>query len=921
MKTKYFLHIVYISFVSLFLFFVSTSESVGEDIAVGFANPPTSARPGVFWDWLNGNITKEGITRDLEAMKSKGIMRAEIWDVRALQNTQMIPVGKTFLGDESVDLIKHALAEGKRLGMRIGLIAASGWNAGGSWVAPDWASKGLFFSELQIDGAAKISVNLPFPNLPRNCPRNKNGMPVFHKEVAVFAVPYTADKRIESIDQIINLTDNFANGQLDWDVPEGKWTILRFVCSNTGQMLVVPSPNSNGLFIDFLDPEATKRYFQYFMDRLGITPGNAVESGLAYLFLDSMELSNGIAWTNNMPDVFKKNQGYSIENYLPLLAGWKMQDIQNKVWYDFKKVISDQFIFSHYVTGTEFLKKYNIDLIAEAGGPGPPVWNTCPVDSLRALGNVSIPRGEFWIQHRNMFLVKEISSAAHIYGKKIVDAESLTTWRRWKDSPFDVKKYIDRAYGEGLNDITFVSFAHTTPEDGLPGRTFHAGYDINPTVTWWAKSQPFLDYISRCNYMLQQGLFVADVCYYYGDQTPNFFPAFHNVPAKPRLKGLDKGYDYDVVNSDVLLNRMSVKDGRIVLPNGMSYTLMMLPEQDTMPLAVLRKIENLVVAGATIIGTKPTKMPGLNISEEEQKTFKLLTDQLWGNSDVKGKIADNISATKTLLELGKGKDFDFNGQYAIDYIHRTSDIGEIYFVYNESNETVKTELRFRVTGLYPEIWNPADSKQTGINHYKDSNGSTQFPINLPPYGSVFVVFNKQKRNLPKPENTDGLVRQELSGLWKVNFPEGWGAPSEVIFDKLKSWTDFEDKGIKYFSGTATYNKTFTLKNVEAGKRYYIDLGEVRDVAEIFVNGKSAGILWKKPFCADISDLVHSGDNELKVEVVNLWVNRLTGDMLSDPKNRYCRTNHPYVKQNIGGGETYKEQPSGLLRPVIILSDK
>ncbi|MDR1222750.1 MAG: hypothetical protein LBL07_07735, partial [Tannerella sp.] len=670
------------------IFSACQSDNPLEDIqtAEAFGNPPLSARPGVFWDWLNGNITKAGITRDLEAMQSKGIMRAEIWDVRANQNTQMVPVGQSFLGDESVELIKYAVAEGKRLGMRIGIIASSVWNAGGSWVTPDWATKGLYFSELKVEGPAKISAGLPFPNLPKSCPLNSDGTPVFHKEVAVFAVPDTDDKHIEGIGQIVNLTKHFVNGQLEWDAPAGKWTVLRFVCSNTGQMLIVPSPNSAGLFIDFLDPEATRRHLQYFMDRLGVTPGNAAETCPDYFEFDSMELEHdGIAWTDNMCDIFRKSRGYSIENYLPLLAGRKMKDIHDKVRYDFKKTVSDRFISAHYHTGTEFLKKYGAELVAEAGGPGPPIANTCPVDALKALGSVSIPRGEFWIRHRNMFLIKEISSAAHIYGKKTVDAESLTTWRRWKDSPFDVKKYIDRAYGEGLNCITFHTFAHTTPEDGLPGRTYHAGYDINPSVTWWEKSKPFLDYISRCNYMLQQGLFVADVCYYYGDQAPNFFPAYHSVPERPRLKGLDKGYDYDVVNSDVILNRMSVKNGRIVLPDGMSYTLLMLPEQEEMPLAVLRKLDALAAKGATVIGTKPIRMPGLNNSEDDQKTFESLTAKLWGD----GKI-NSVTPNEIPAKIGRRKDFDYSGEWALDYIHRTSDIGELYFVYNESDKTVNT---------------------------------------------------------------------------------------------------------------------------------------------------------------------------------------------------------------------------------------
>ena len=233
---------------------------------------------------------------------------------------------------------------------------------------------------------------MPFPNLPKNCPRNSDGAPVFHREVAVFAVPDTEDRHIYGIEQIINLTKRFANGKLEWDAPAGKWTVLRLVCSNTGQTLIVPSPNSSGLFIDFMDPEATKRHLQYFMDRLGVTPDNAAESAPDYFEFDSMELErSGIAWTDNMYDIFRKSQGYSIENYLPLLAGWKMKDVSDKVLYDFKKTLSDRMIFSHYHTGTEFLKKYCAELVAEAGGPGPPISNTCPVDALKALGNVSVP--------------------------------------------------------------------------------------------------------------------------------------------------------------------------------------------------------------------------------------------------------------------------------------------------------------------------------------------------------------------------------------------------------------------------------------------------------------------------------------------------------------------------------------------------
>ncbi len=268
-----------------------------------------SYRPGAFWCWLNGNMSATSITRDLEAMKSKGINRAEIWDVAAVRDPSFIPAGGAFLGDESVSLIKHAISEGKRLKMSIGIVASSGWNAGGSWVTPDWASKNLFFSKVEVAGPRLLSIDLPFPKFPEGCPMKDRNTPVFYKDVSVLAVPYSAEMTIDNVSEVVSLTPFFKDGKLKWEVPEGKWTILRFVCSNNGQELIVPSPNSNGLFIDFFDPEATKRHLKHFMDRLGVTPENSAEAGLAYFEFDSMELAEGTPWTDSFPAIFKERQG------------------------------------------------------------------------------------------------------------------------------------------------------------------------------------------------------------------------------------------------------------------------------------------------------------------------------------------------------------------------------------------------------------------------------------------------------------------------------------------------------------------------------------------------------------------------------------------------------------------------------------
>jgi hypothetical protein len=493
-----------------------------------------------------------------------------------------------------------------------------------------------------------------------------------------------------------------------------------------------------------------------------------------------------------------------------------------------------------------------------------------------------------------------------------------------------LKKGVDRAFCEGLNNITFHTFASTNPEDGLPGRTYHAGYDMNPGTTWWGKSKPFMDYLSRCSYLLQQGLFVGDACYYYGDQTPNFFPLFHDVPEKPRLKGLGKGYDFDVVNSDIILNRMSVKDGRLVLPDGMSYAILLLPDQVHMPLEVLQKISELVKAGATVVGPRPTTVPGLNNWEKENIALNQLSVELWGASDGKaifentygkGQIICGLSADQVLEKKGIGPDFSFSGFSEIDYIHRTTDFGEIYFLRNDSEKPVNATCRFRVTEMYPEIWDASTGTISRVAGYTKEESATSFEIGLPAHVSIFVVFNKNNRSklLVFDDNQPDATETEISGPWELNFPPNWGAPPSVVFDQLISWTESENQGIKYFSGTATYQNSFKVEAGSVKKGMILDLGEVRDVAEVFINGKSAGILWKKPYQADISLLVQPGTNALKIEIVNLWVNRMTGDMLSDPKDRFCKTNQSYMKSEVwpGGDEPFRLQTAGLLGPVTL----
>ena len=811
----------------------------------------------------------------------------------------------------------------------MGMVASSGWNAGGTWVAPDWAQKELYSSAREVRGPAAFAGPLPFPKVPDACPKNPDGSPQFFKEVAVLAVPKSAQKTIPGVSRVINLTKRFRNNALAWEVPEGEWVILRFICSNNGQRLIVPSPNSAGLHIDFLERSATERHLRHILERLEITPRNAAASGLAWLEFDSMELSNGITWTDRFPDHFRKWCGYDPTPYLPILAGWKIEGATEAFLYDHHKAVSEQLIYSHYRGGREFLRPYGIEMVAEAGGPGPPIHNSCSVDALKALGNVSVPRGEFWNRHRNMFLIKEISSAAHIYGQKYVSAESFTTWRRWMDGPFVFKQLADRALCEGLNQFVFHTFAHSPPEAGLPGRAYHAGMDLNPRATWWEKSRPFNDYLSRCAFVLQQGHFVADVCAYYGDQAPNFWPPFHDVPVKPAWPGLDEGYDYDVVNTDVILNRMAVKNGRITLPDGMSYRLLVLPAQDHIPAEVLARIAALVKAGATVLGTKPCRDPRLFDQERRTARVLRLANELWGPETAatvrgrtvgRGKVFAGISPTEALAALGVPPDFRAETTPAgpqADFIHRRTDDADFYFVRNAGTNSGSVRCHFRVQNRRPELWDPATGETgTGV-HYTPGDTTTALDLSFAAGGSALVVFSDAQETLSCPVTPD--QEQPIPGPWSVRFAEGWGAPAQIQFESLQSWTESSDEGIRYFSGTAVYERAVEIPRAQLapGRKVLVDLGDLREVGEVFLNGESQGIVWKPPFQVDITRAARAGSNDLRIEVVNLWINRLQGDRVTKGK-RHARTNQAPMTRNMGGEEIWCEQTSGLLGPVKLL---
>ena len=918
-----------------------------------FRKPPLQARPGSFWDWLNGSITREQITRDLEAMKAGGMRGGEIWDVAAAADPDgRVPAGPAFLGADSTQLIVHAIREADRIGLEIGMVASSGWNAGGTWITPEHAGKGLYQSITTVTGPKAFQGELTLPELPKLCPRDAQGRPVYLREVAVLAVPHDKAKTLADVNQVIDLTKMMdAEGRLRWKVPAGEWDILRFVCANHGQQLIVPSPNSGGPMIDFFDPRATEFHLNHIVGTILKALGRKSFEGTSFktMEFDSMELDGFIPWSGIIAGEFQRRAGYDMIRMLPLLAGWKLADgkAQDRFLYDWRKMMSDQLIDSHYVTARKVLGSYGVKLIAESGGPGPPIWDSNPVDAIKALGAVDIPRGEFWIRHREIFLVKAIASAAHVYDKRLVDAESFTTWRRWVDGPLNHKQLADRALCEGLNSFTLHTFASSPPEAGLPGWAYHAGTDINPSATWWPMVRGLMDYLARCSYMLRQGWFAADVCYYYGDQAPNFYPPLCDVPEKPLLEGLGPCNDYDVCSSEVILQRMRVENGRIVLPDGMSYAVLVLPEQDHIPSEVLARIRALVADGATVIGhQRPVRAPGTKDQQAETTRVLLLAEELWGRNEApdqgnmppvvirsidKGRFIIARDRSAALRGIGVAADFAIVGNSEanlgpLDFIHRRTAQEEFYFIRNKTRDSQALACRFRVAaeakGLVPEFWCPDSGLRSACHDWKSvPGGQTELPVELGPAGSVFVVFRKPDA-AADPVSRDTFIAVEtpapltIDGPWQVDFPDGWGAPVTNQFDKLQSWTESDDDGIKFFSGIATYRKSFEMPESHAKqKRLFLELGDLAEIAEVTLNGKRLGLTWLPPYRLEISDAVHVGVNQLEIRVANLWANRLNGDSLRPESTRFTRSNLDRIQTDPTSDSSYGRVPCGPARPV------
>lgn len=960
-----------VSFLVLLIFTTSVAAQQSAPATAGlsestFATPASRYGIRCWWWWLNGNVTKDAITRNLEEMKAKGFSGACIFDAGGAdqRGNAQVPEGPMFGSPAWRELYLHAVREADRLGLVLSLSIQSGWNLGGPDVTPAEAAKQLTWSEVSIKGPMTYRQKLPEPV--RKAEKNPDG---FYRDVAVLAYPKPSttpapikdlqakagtielggsapDTRFLLTDvaatpgettvapqTIQNLTARMnAAGFLDWEVPAGEWTIMRFGYTTTGAEVSTSSGKWQGRVLDPLTAKTFNRYWDTNVEPLLTLIGPLAGKTLKYLQTDSWE-AGGCNWSETFAEEFQKRRGYAVLPYLPVIAGQLVgsRNESNRFLADFRKTISDCVAENHYAVFAERAHKYGIGLQPESAGP-----HAGPFDGLKNYGYSDIMMSEFWSPspHRptpvNRFFVKQASSAAHIYNKPLVGAEAFTTiGPHWNDVIWaDMKSSADHEFCAGLNLVYLHTFTCSPKEMGMPGQEYFAGTHFNPNVTWWDFSTGFIQYLSRCQYMLQQGKSVADVLYYYGDHVPNI----------ARQKADDPGhalpeFDYDVINEDRLL-ALSVKNGRITLPHGLSYRVLVLPDHHVLSLAALRKVAQLVQAGGTVVGPKPTSTASLVGYPASETELKRLADQLWGSGQTTslpgehkmgpGRVIWGKPAREVLLDDGVKADARLVGNdpagQTFDYVHRTFSDTDYYFISNQNREATQLNATFRINGRQPELWNPVTGDIQAVTAFEQHDGQTTLTLSLAPYGSVFVVFRKPisptRQGNPVTQNTLTYKPvKTLTGPWQVTFDPKWtaGSPSALTFDTLVSWTDRLEEGIHFYSGKATYTKTFDAP-ANAGKSLYLDLGNVQDVgvARVRLNGNDLGIVWAPPFRVAVGNLLRPTGNLVEVEVINSWRNRLIGDRGKPQAQRITQT-------NITIRPDWQLQSSGLLGPVTLQS--
>ncbi len=1041
----------------------------------GFREPPDSCRPWVYWFWLNGNENRKGITADLEAMKRVGIGGVLIMEV-----DQGAPLGPVpFAGAKWRELFKFVCSEAHRLGLQVNMNGDAGWaGSGGPWITPDVSMLKLVWTETKTHGPSSFDGQLPPPERLRN----------FYRDITVLAYPTPGDYRIPDVEgktglvrhdfppptgdypavpaadtvprgEVREIKEKMApDGRLVWDVPPGNWTILRLGYTTTGAECE-PAPQSGlGLECDKLSKAGSEAAFNGLVGKLASDVGPLAGKSFIRMHIDSWEVHSQ-NWTPLFREEFRQRRGYDPLPYMPAVTGHVVDsgEVSERFLWDYRQTVCE--LLADYYGGhmSELARRHGMGLSIEGYGDG-------AFDNMAYVGRADEPMAEYWAWPGNFTsgIVHQMASAAHVYGRPIVGAESFTSdnTEKWLGHPAAIKQLGDWAFCRGINRYVVHRYAMQPWTDRKPGMSMGPwGLHYERTQTWWEFSKPWHRYVARCQYMLRQGVPVADLLYV----SPEGGPRDFELPADQSASG----YGADGCPAEIVIKRLQLKNGRLCLPGGMSYRALVLPPATTMTPQLLRRVRALAQAGATIVGKLPNASPslaGYPACDEEVRS-------LAASLSASGKILPADNPEKLLAS--KGLPPDFMSDRSLDYTHRRAGDTDIYFVANPNGAGVNATCAFRVTGKRPCLWDSETGRIEPIATAIPGAKITRLMLRLEASGSAFVVFrpappiasvvrlsragaalwpkataapsieivraiwgpagdplhtkvvteqvrrfiNSGKRKFlvaelaaegdpavnvlktlrvefkrngrpatasavdsavitfeaasdpPLPvrivAGAAGPVAEafapgsyeaklgsgrtarfrvasvpqplDLTAGWTVSFPPHWGAPPRISMDRLASWSDSSDPGVRYFSGTATYNKTFTVPAglLRRDRHVFLDLGRVEVMAQPTLNGKPLPILWKAPFVLDVTDTLRPGRNTLTVRVVNLWPNRLIGDeQLPEDSKRYAGGNlvewpswlqedkpSPTGRFTFGSWRLYDKNskllPSGLLGPVAL----
>jgi hypothetical protein len=1007
-----------------------------------FRNIPDEQKLAVYWYWMGGNMSKEGVVKDLQAMKKVGINRVQIGMIGNDQGAPQGPV-KMFT-DAWWDILHTMFKTAGELNIEVGLFNCPGWSqSGGPWVKPSQSMRYLAYAKDTVSGPTKMNVKLPalgkdaqdvkvlaFPlisskvvftpledaskattiNLSspvaakvrslvlypvmKACSgsaelfvkdgenyrsvekfqidRSNDAINVGFEPYApiVISVPETEGKQfrvvvnaagiiqkvelsdmpvverypektfakmwqtphpmwdaymwreqpeytgIETLaaNKVMDITSNMkADGSLSWNVPKGKWVIMRTGMLPTGSMDGPAPEEGRGLETDKMSKEHIRAHFDNYIGMILKKIPAEDRKTFKIVVEDSYE-TGGQNWTDKMIEDFKKAYGYDPVPFIPVYSGVVVgsEEMSDRFLWDVRRLIADEVSYNYVGGLREVSNEHGLTTWLENYGH----WGY-PGEFLQYGSQSDEIAGEFWsfgdlgdIENRSA------SSCGHVYGKKKVWAESFTCGGPdFTQYPGQMKQRGDRFFTEGINS-TLLHLYIQQPDDRVPGINANFGNEFNRNNTWFSQMDIFAKYLKRCNYMLQEGRYVADVAYFLGEDAPKMTGI--------RNPEIPKGYSYDYVNGEVLMSA-SVKDGKLLLKSGMEYRVLVLPKINTMRPELLAKLKELVAAGLVLQGPAPCKSPSLQNYPQADAQVKAMADEMWQTKDQpfatsiaygKGRIYPEASLEQIFGDMGVVADFAAEDPaLPLLFIHRTQADGDYYFVSNQSDQTITFNGSYRIQGKIPELWNPLTSEIRLLPNYRTMTKTTEVPMTLQPYESAFVVFRTatdQKTGVGENYPAKTVV-SKIETPWTVAFQSGRGGPeTPVTFNTLSDWSKNSDPKIRFFSGTATYTNTFKVSKLPQGQ-IYLDLGKVMVLAKVKVNGVYVGGVWTAPYRLNITNALKKGNNTLEVEVVNCWRNRLIGEKTLPENERFTFQTATYLNKDS------ELQPSGLIGPVEVQS--